>query len=121
MYPAFTSTIPANEERPRVAAFVAKNSIINIIYTPRLDILADPDQILNITASGLQNTVIFNVYNEKSQHHSDQNTVNQYTVERKLMHLALPSRAIVCGDFNAHHPWWNSRIGNPVRADNLVT
>ena len=72
MHPAFTSTIPASAERPRVAAFVAKNSIINIAYTPRPDILADPDiQILNITASGLQNTVIFNVYNEKSQHHSD--------------------------------------------------
>ena len=37
------------------------------------------------------------------------------------MHLALSSRAIVCGDFNAHHPWWNSRIGSLVRADNLVT
>ena len=34
--------------------------------------------------------------------------------------IILPDRAIICGDFNAHHPWWNS-IANPIRAETLTT
>ena len=64
----------------------------------------------------LPNLLIFNVYNEKQIGSED----HEYTVERKLSTVELPARAIICGDFNAHHSWWNSRVNNPVRADALV-
>jgi hypothetical protein len=30
------------------------------------------------------------------------------------------NNALICGDFNAHHPWWNSRIRNGIRSDELI-
>ena len=48
--------------------------------------------------SNVENFIIFNVYDEKSQ---DEN--QDYTVERKLTSIDIPEKAIICGDFNAHH------------------
>jgi len=28
---------------------------------------------------------------------------------------------LICGDFNAHHSWWNSSITNNIRSDSLVS
>ena len=35
--------------------------------------------------------------------------------------LDIPEKAIICGDFNAHHSWWNSRIQNSIRANALIS
>ena len=36
----------------------------------------------------------------------------------------LPSKpqkySIICGDFNAHHSWWNLDVSNSIRANELV-
>ena len=68
-----------------------------------------------MTGAGLPDTLILNVYNEISA--AEEST---WTVDRVLKNINLPDKAIVCGDFNAHHPWWNSKINHPIRADTLV-
>ena len=98
-------------------AFITKRNTVDMTVTPRPEICQDSDvQVLDISINDLPNLLIFNVYNEKqigSENH-------KYTVERKLSTVELPARAIICGDFNAHHSWWNSRVNNPVKADALV-
>ena len=79
----------------------------------------DPDiQALSISAPGLKDTLILNVYNEKDLQPDLQQ--NLQTVERSLKDIILLDRAIVCRDFNAHYPWWNS-TANPIRAETLTT
>ena len=98
-------------------AFVTKRNTADMTVTPRPDICHDSDiQVLDISTNDLPNLLIFNVYNGKQIGSED----HEYTVERKLSTIELPARAIICGDFNAHHSWWNSRVNNPVRADALV-
>ena len=46
------------------------------------------------------------VYNEKRL--GEQIVVGQYTVERSLQRMGVQGRTLICGDFNAHHHWWNS-------------
>ena len=68
--------------------------------TPRPDICQDSDiQVLDISINDLPSLLMFNVYNEKQIGSEDY----EYTVERKLSTVELPARAIICGDFNAHH------------------
>ena len=55
--------------------------------------------VLSISDSDLFQSLLLNVYNEKSQ----KDNSNEYTVKRKLIQLQLSARAIVCEDFNAHH------------------
>ena len=117
-HPAFNCIIPANTGvQPRVMAFVTKRNTVDMTVTPRPDICQDSDiQVLDISTNDLPNLLIFNVYNEKQIGSED----HEHTVERKLSTVELSARAIICGDFNAHHSWWNSRVNNPVRADALV-
>ena len=76
----------------------SKNAKLNC--TPRYDISNDSDiQVLDIS-SNVENFIIFNVYNEKSQGENQ-----DYTVKRKLTSIDIPRKAIICGDFNAHHSW----------------
>ena len=75
-YPAFTSLIPvtSNDCRPRVAAFISKTKV-QLVCTPRPDITMDPDiQALSISALGLKDILLLNIYNEKDlQPDLDQN------------------------------------------------
>lgn len=43
-------------------------------------------------------------------------------IDRVLLsdNYTLPSRTIITGDFNAHHPWWNSSRA-PRNADSVIT
>jgi len=43
-----------------------------------------------------------------------------YTMDRSLQYIHLPPSTILCGDFNAHHSWWNSDIEQQIRGDVLV-
>ena len=49
-------------------------------------------------SSNVENFIIFNVYNEKSQGQNQ-----DFTVKRKLTSIDIPEKAIICGDFNAQH------------------
>ena len=39
----------------------------------------------------------------------------RYTVDRLLQHLQPDKPAIIAGDFNLHHPWWNC-TASPAKA-----
>ena len=60
---------------------------------------------------------IFNLYNEKSL--NDRET---YTIDRLLIKSQPISndQFVICGDFNAHHSWWNSKIQKAIRSEYLV-
>ena len=41
-------------------------------------------------------------------------------MERSVANILLPEKAIIAGDFNAHHPWWNSNVQTPKRAEPII-
>ena len=90
----------------KIMTFVLKKSTLKITF--RSNITNDSNiQILHITDIDIENCMIYNIYNEKNQLSS---TSNEYTVDRSLIKIELSSNSIICGDFNAHHAWWNFRI-----------
>ena len=100
-HPSYTCIMPAigqlDKHKPRVLSFVSKSFKLNI--TPRLDISSNTDiQVLHISNS-IDDLLILNVYNERSQ----KSNSNEYTIERKLISIDLIENSIICGDFNAHH------------------
>jgi exonuclease III len=110
---------PNPETRPRVAVYWRKQSAFK--YSQITHLVDDPDiLVLNISGPGLPEFQMINIYNEKRS--GNDTGIGQYTVERSLQRVNLPSnKAIICGDFNAHHHWWNSEIETPERSENLVT
>jgi Endonuclease-reverse transcriptase len=84
--------------------------------------------------------LILNIYNEKQRQPTQLTQSTQptqptqftqltqptqqsiiYTVERLLLNFRLQQPAVIAGDFNLHHNWWNAAIGNPTqRAIQLV-
>lgn len=101
--------------KPRVLSFVSKKLEFSI--TPRPDISSDSDiQVLNISGTNIDNFTILNVYNEKCLKENS----NEYTIERELINIELTQNSIICGDFNAHHSWWNSKINNSIRSNALI-
>ena len=94
--------------------FVSKNTNLNC--TSRYNISNNSDiQVLDIS-SNTKDFLILNIYNEKSQEKNQ-----KYTIERKLTSIDILEKAIICGDFNAHHSWWNSNIQNSIRSDALIS
>ena len=82
--------------RAQTMTFVSKNAKLNC--TSRYDISNNSNiQMLNIL-SNVENFIIFNIYDEKSQ---DEN--QNYIVARKLTSIDISKKAIICEDFNAHH------------------
>src|SRR5215469_12605195 len=107
--PSFSSLI-----RPRVAIFHRKLSRFQ--YCQRDD-LSSPDLlVIDIIGSQIPNLQLINIYNKKSLEPED----NTYTIERALVNIVPSKNSILGGDFNAHHPWWNSTISSPTRAEALT-
>ena len=104
--------------RPRVMIFARKQSRFQFYL--RTDICSDSDLLLiDITdkLKSFKDTIqLINIYNEKSllENRDDR------TIERCLHTITPTKYTIICGDMNAHHSWWNSKISNPIRASNLV-
>ena len=98
---SFTSLLsPSNLDiRPRTMAFISKIRQ-NLVCTPRSDISKNSDlQVLSISANGISSILVLNIYNEKLQ----QDNNDQWIIDRGLTAIQLPSRAVICEDFNAHH------------------
>src|SRR5947207_1812488 len=94
--------------RFRVMIFAKKSSKYQ--FCQRSDICSDTDILiidindsLNSDAEVIQ---LINVYNEKSLSENS----NEWTVKRSLQNITPAKNTIVCGDFNAHHSWWNSAV-----------
>ena len=68
-HPSFTSLISLSnlDIRSKTMIFVSKTRQ-DIVCTPRSDLSKDSDlQILSISADGISNILLLNIYNEKSQ------------------------------------------------------
>ncbi len=101
--------------KQRVIIFAFKSFKFSI--TPRSNLCSNTNiQILNISETNIQNFIVLNIYNEKSQ----KSNSNDYTIERKLQTIDLTRNSIICDDFNAHHQWRNSRITSSIRANVLI-
>src|SRR6266480_5745514 len=106
---AYYCIMPESEKiRPRVMIFAKKNSRFQ--FCQRSDICSDTDiLIIDINDSLNSNAEIIqltNIYNEKSLSEGS----NEWTVKRSLQNITPAKNSIVCGDFNAHHSWWNSAV-----------
>jgi hypothetical protein len=115
-HPAYLVILPPGKEniRPRVAIFARKDTKYS--YTARPDITIDPDiLVLQISGPGLEPFYLINLYNEESLGNS-----NKWTIQRTLQYLEPEERTIICGDFNAHHSWWNSTVYTPSRCAELI-
>src|SRR5215469_14137070 len=115
-HPAYDVILPSfpSSIRQRVAIFYRKLSRFQ--YSQRDD-LSSPDLlVIDIIGSKIPDLQLINIYNEKSLEEG----VDEYTIERSLVNLAPSKNSILGGDFNAHHPWWNSTISSPIRAEALI-
>jgi ribonuclease HI/exonuclease III len=113
--PQPTSSYANIREKPRVLAYIRKAARLE--FSPRYDLANDPDlQIIEVI--GEEPFLVVNVYNERQRLQSG--GLGLTTVERLLQHLTLCQPAIIAGDFNLHHPWWNS-TANPQRTSKAET
>lgn len=108
--------IPPNHSsnyRPRTLAYVSKTCKLNINLATESP--TDTDiQILDVTDRN--NTLqIINLYNQRDQAGSNKNTF-----QRHLQEHLTPPNAIIIGDFNAHHPWWEPHVESVNTADELL-
>lgn len=112
-HPAYHLVLPQPSQgpsqiqvKPRVLTYIRK--ALQLAYTPRYDLQQDPDiQILQIFLDS-EPFFIINIYNERER--LPENQQGQYTVERALQLIQLQGPILLIGDFNLHHPWWNSRV-----------
>ena len=129
-HPAYDLVIPlANTTssnipiRPRVLTYVRKAR--KLVYIPRYDLFNDPD-IQAIEVIGIE-TFMYNIYNEKERDYglnpSQEPSVGRYTIDRLLLNTCLQQPTLLTGDFNLHHPRWNSAAtpANASAAGNLVS
>ncbi len=101
--------------RSRVTVFLKKDLIHQFCY--RSDLCKDSDIIiLDILNSEIPGFQIMNIYNEKSL----KENYNDWTVNKILSHIKPQKYSIICGDFNAHHSWWNLDVSNSIRVNELV-
>ena len=114
-HPSFQAILPTGAQRLRTAAFINIASPW-IRASPRPDISQDSDMlVLDISTPSIPTTRLVNIYNEVSQ----QRETLDRTVERSLVKQTPHCRSVFTGDFNAHHPWWNSNR-RAERSDKLV-
>ena len=72
-------------------------------------------QILNVIINNIKNVKIINIYNEKNQE-----SENQTRIIDCLLSINIGENLIANGDFNVRHDWWNFKIFNSIRAQNII-
>ena len=98
-----------------MAVFIKKDLTHQFCY--RSDLCKDSNIIiLDILNSEIPDFQIMNIYNEKSL----KENYNDWTLNRILPYIKPQKYLIICGDFNAHHSWWNLDVSNSIRANELV-
>ena len=104
--------------RSRVVIFVRKQSRYQ--FCLKSNICSDSDllviDIIDKTKSFTEIIQLINIYNEKSLLENN----NERTIQKCLHTITSAKYTIICGDMNAHHSWWNSKITNSIRAIELV-
>ena len=118
------SSLLLQSQRPRVLAYIRRASYLQA--NPRFDICNDLDiQVIDIL--GVEEPFsIVNLYNEKQLRESSSQgpSQGQRTIERILYTTLeqLDKPAILAGDFNLHHFWWNAAAEevNARKAESLI-
>jgi hypothetical protein len=115
-HPAYQVIIPTAEHRARVLIYAQKTAKYQ--YCNRTDICNDGDMlVVDISYAEKHVLQLVNIYNARSLAEGS----NEWTSQRLLPNWTPPDKAVVCGDFNAHHPWWNSKYSaSSDRTDQLV-
>lgn len=111
-------------QRPRVLTYVRR--LLGLQVNPRFDLASDPDfQVIEVTAT--EPFIAVNIYNEKARPPQVglEPSPGLYTLDRFFQHQQLLQRlqqqpALLVGDFNLHHTWWNAVAQPSTRADRLV-
>ena len=113
---AYQAILPENRQiRPRAMIFALKNSKYQYCYRP--DLCQDSDIIIiDILKNGIPELQLINIYNEKSL----EENCNEWTIQRALRQLIPSKNALICGDFNAHHIWWNLESSNARNHEGLI-
>ena len=115
-HPSFTTIFPNSPPtlRPRTLIYVSRS--LSAQTSLRKDFPQDPDfMAVDVIGQGFS-FLLINIYNEENQ----QDSLQDYTVDRILPGVQLRQPTIVCGDFNAHHSRWNPSVQNAIRAEALV-
>jgi len=116
-HPSFTSLISNTPSSPRTITFISKTNP-HLTCNLQNNMCRDEDiQILKINTATIETLYLFNIYNERPRNNRDL----PYTIERTLSQIELPKRTILAGDFNAHHPWWNSNTNRMIRHQPLIS
>jgi hypothetical protein len=120
-HPSFNIILPNSSSnsnssslRPRVAIYHRKLSRFQ--FCQRDDLSTSDLLVIDILGSQVPDLQLINIYNEKSLESED----NSYTIKRALVNITPSRNTILGGDFNAYHPWWNSTISSPIRAQALI-
>lgn len=112
-------------ERPRVLTFYRIRAGMRVV--PRYDLIEDLDAMaIEVQQQGRLPVLLFNVYNEHPLQDADgggdrrQRDQMSTTVQRMLgsdLHQRLPQDVpvILTGDWNLHHPLWQSMAAEPTR------
>jgi hypothetical protein len=106
-HPAYHTVLPCDLQgtivatRPRVMAYVRKNTI-DFSPSPPYDL-----DLQLIRVSTAEPFIVVNLYNERRE--------GTYTDQRLLPALQLDLPAVIVGDFNRHHYWWNPTVADSTR------
>ena len=116
LHPSFTPTLPPSQLKLCVATYLSRTATY-VSLMPRSDLTNDPDaQCLTLSVNSGPQTLILNIYNEKSQ--SPDNS--ERTINRCVVNIPLPDQTIAAGNFNAHYQWCNSNIRTPKCAEGII-
>ena len=117
-HPSFRPLVPQEstdlssiQTRPRVMTYIRKSFPFEV--NPRFDLVSDPYMQVLEVITPIENFYIVNIYNQIDEKGS-------FTVQRFLdLHLPI-TPALIVGDLNLHHPWWNPLAKSSPLAERLT-
>lgn len=110
------SSIP-EDARPRVLAFYKTRRDVTVI--PRYDLIDDLDAMaVEVRQSGARPTIYVNIYNQREPAPDDNGQPARTTFDRVFLGDNPPRfppgvPVVISGDFNEHHPWWETMATEP--------
>src|SRR5690606_3077812 len=116
-HPSFNLIIPPrlNNQPIRTLCFYTKH-IPSLEVAAQTDLSPDPDlQVLSVSSALLPSFYIFVMYLDCSLSPDITSLIRILSPYIFTLH----PRTIITGDFNAHHPWWNSSRP-PRNADSVI-
>ena len=113
---SFAQILPKHHHlRPRTLAYILRSNT-SILASLAISSPIDPDILVLDILEGQHKVQLVNIYNEDSQIEGEQRTIDRW-----LYNYQLPLDAVVLGDFNTHHPWWDPlNTTTSTNADQLV-